>query len=78
MLILRDAEEEERKAKESDLFYRMIGLARKSIYVPGAQSKDLILSVGLQSIREITKFNLNLEFDLVSKDYEERQLPRFK
>lgn len=56
----------------------MVGLARKSIYVPGAQSKDLLLTVGVQSIKEITKFSLNTEFDLVLKDYEERQLPRFR
>lgn len=56
----------------------MIGLARKTIYVPGAQSKDLLLTIGLQSIKEITKFNLNIEFDLVLKDYEERQIPRFR
>ncbi len=77
MLILQDPKNEN-DPKESELFYRMLGLARKSIIVPSAKCRDLLLTVKAQSIVAITKFHLKIEYDLVLKDCDKRQIPRFK
>lgn len=76
-MILCDVEESA-SSQECDSFYRMLGLSRKDIFVPSAKPKDKLLMITTQSIIAVTKYHTKMEFDLVLKDCDQRQIVRFK
>lgn len=63
---------------EQPIFYRMLGLARRDIFVPDAKPKDELKTITTESVVAITKYQIKVECDLVFKDCDQRQLPRFK
>lgn len=77
ILLLSDTEESE-KEDEHDTFYQMLSLSIKDIFVPDAKPKDMLLTVQTQAIKAVTKYHTKMEFDLVLKDCDQRQLPRFR
>lgn len=81
VLLLNDSEENMTNAsptEEPDLFYRMLGLARKDIFVPDVKPRDVLLTITTEYVLAISKYQIKLEFDLVFKDCDQRQLPRFR
>lgn len=56
----------------------MISLTAKTVYVPEEKLMDILLAITAKSIVTITKFHLKIDVDLILKDWDKRQIPRFK
>ncbi|XP_065206278.1 superkiller complex protein 2 [Planococcus citri] len=78
VLILCDAAELELTDKESDLFYQMVSLSKNNVFLPSAKPSHLVVVIDSKDIKHITKFSIKIDHNLVIKDWEQRQIPRFK
>lgn len=77
-MILCDPEDLQEMERESDLYYQILGLFKNEIFLPSAKTSHTILTVTSKDIRYLTKFSIKIESDLVIKDWDQRQIPRFK
>jgi antiviral helicase SKI2 len=71
----KSAEENER----DPLWYKMLGLASKNkIFIPDGVGGHAVLTLTASDLLEILKEKVSIDTDLVIKDWEKRQIPRFR
>ncbi|XP_060530075.1 superkiller complex protein 2 isoform X2 [Cylas formicarius] len=68
---------ENQEESRDDLWYQMIALARSKLYLPH-KINHTVLTVSALDIFEISSKTLKLNTDLVLKDWQKRQMERFK
>ncbi|RZB54411.1 helicase SKI2W, partial [Asbolus verrucosus] len=78
VLVLTDAKVDAEKEQKNDLWYKMISLANENIFVPISSPGHTILTISAQDIFEIADKTVKIDTDLVIKDWEKRQIERFR
>ncbi|XP_066597704.1 superkiller complex protein 2 [Prorops nasuta] len=66
------------KSVKNELWYDMIGLTKKDIYLPNEKSSHEVLTLSPQHILKITEQIIQTDCNLIIKDWEKRQIARFK
>lgn len=65
-------------SERPEMWYKMISLVRDEIYSPIGVVTHIVLSINQLDIWEVSSKVLKINADLVLKDWEKRQIPRFK
>lgn len=77
VLVLTD-DLKEMSPSKPDMWYKMLSLATKKIFSPIGVGTHTVLTISQLDIWEICSIVLKINADLVLKDWEKRQIPRFK
>jgi antiviral helicase SKI2 len=77
VLVLTDAKAETDNGK-NDLWYKMIALSNDNIFVPLNSPGHTVLTIPAQDIFEIADKIIKIDTELVIRDWEKRQIERFR
>lgn len=77
VLVLTDAESVENEEK-TDLWYQMLALVNNQVFLPLRSYGHTILTISANDIFEIIDKAIKIDTDLVNRDWEKRQMERFK
>ncbi|XP_022902314.2 superkiller complex protein 2 [Onthophagus taurus] len=78
VLVLSDNHQKEEEAVQKDSWYKMLALAKNDIYQPIGTATHQVLTISLLDIFEICSKSIKTDCDLILKDWDKRQMPRFK
>ncbi|XP_063918605.1 superkiller complex protein 2 [Zophobas morio] len=78
VLILTDSSATEHQSQKQDLWYKMIALANDNVFIPIGSPGHEVLTISAQDIFEIADKTIKIDTELVIKDWEKRQIERFK
>lgn len=78
VLVLTDPKTENLKDQKSDLWYKMLSLAKEEIFVPSGSPGHEMLLISPNDIFEITDKTIKLDYKLVVDDIQKRQIERFR
>lgn len=76
VLVLTDNNEKE--PDKPDIWYKMLSLSKETVFSPIGKAGHTLLTISILDIMEICGKVLKINSDLVLKDCEKREIPRFK